>query len=129
MTDSPEELDVAHTQIDAHLPLRPVEFYILLALAEHDTHGFGIIRATEERSGGSIRLDPGTLYRAITRLGEDGLLEEANRRPAADLADKRRRYYRLTDLGREVARAEARRLAELVRDARSSDLIRDLGKV
>jgi DNA-binding PadR family transcriptional regulator len=129
MTDSLEEREVAHTDVDAFLPLRPVEFYILLALAERDTHGFGIIRATEERSGGSIRLDPGTLYRAITRLGEDGLLEEAAPRPAADLADRRRRYYRLTELGREVASAEAQRLAGLVRDARSSELIRDPGKV
>jgi DNA-binding PadR family transcriptional regulator len=105
-----------------------VEFYILLALAEGNLHGYGIIQGTLERSEGGVRLDPGTLYRAITRLADSGLLEEAERQPAADLADRRRRYYAITELGREVARAEAERMAGLVDDARASRLIGNLGK-
>ena len=105
------------------LPLRPVEFYILLALAERDLHGWGIVQATLKRSRGGVRLDPGTLYRALRRLQDAGLLVDAERRPAPDLADRRRRYYRLAAAGRRVAAAEAERLAGLVRDARLSKLI------
>lgn len=119
--------DAAKQAIEALLPMRPVEFYILLALAEGDLHGYGIIQATLERSRGSVRLDPGTLYRAIVRLADTCLLEEADRRRVDDdLADRRRRYYAITELGRRVARAEAERMADLVDDARASRLIRDL---
>jgi DNA-binding PadR family transcriptional regulator len=120
--------DDGDNRVAAFLPLRAVEFYILLALAERDLHGYGIIQATLERSEGGVRLDPGTLYRAITRLADSGLLEEAERQPAADLADRRRRYYAITELGREVARGEAERMAGLVDDARASRLIGNLGK-
>lgn len=105
------------------LPLRPVEFYILLALSEGETHGYGIVRATEQRSGGDVRLDTGTLYRALFRLRQTGLVAEADRRAAEDLGGRRRRYYRLTDAGRTVAKAEARRLAGLVRDATLAQLL------
>ena len=108
---------------DSFLPMRPVEFYILLALADSDCHGYGIIQATLERSGGTIRLDPGTLYRAITRLKESGLLAEADRREAADLANQRRRYYGITELGRRIAAAEAERMSGLVEDARLNNLL------
>jgi DNA-binding PadR family transcriptional regulator len=107
------------------LPLRPVEFYILLALSEGETHGYGIVRATEERSGSDVRLDTGTLYRALFRLREAGLVEETDRRAADDLGGRRRRYYRLTPRGRTVAVAEARRLAGLVRDATLAKLLGD----
>ncbi len=107
------------------LPLRPVEFYVLLALAEGDSHGYGIIQSTLERSQGQVRLDPGTLYRAIVRLADQGMLAEASRRNAEDLDDKRRRYYAITAFGREVAGAEARRMSGLVTDAQVSNLIRD----
>jgi DNA-binding PadR family transcriptional regulator len=111
-------------RISTFLPLRPVEFYILLALAEHPTHGYGIVVATEERSGGRIRLDTGTLYRALDRLRAAGLLAEGE---AAAQDDSRRRcLYHLTVLGREVAAAEAGRLAGLVRDARSTALLDDV---
>jgi DNA-binding PadR family transcriptional regulator len=108
----------------ALLPMRPVEFYILLALAERDLHGYGIIQATLERSGGEIRLDPGTLYRAIVRLADAGLLEETDRRET-DEPDQRRRYYAITEAGREAACAEAERMAGLVKDARSAELTRE----
>jgi DNA-binding PadR family transcriptional regulator len=107
------------------LPLRPVEFCVLLALAEGDSHGYGIIQSTLERSEGQVRLDPGTLYRAIVRLADQGMLEESSRRAADDLDDRRRRYYSITALGREVAGAEALRMAGLVTDAQVSNLIRD----
>jgi len=107
-------------------PMRPVEFYILLSLAEGNLHGYGIIQSTLERSHGEVRLDPGTLYRAIVRLGDHELLVEEPRQAAADLDDKRRRYYAITALGRKVAAAEARRMAGLVEDARISSLIGDV---
>ena len=105
-------------------PLRPVEFYVLLGLVEGDLHGYGIIQRTEQQSGGRVRLDPGTLYRAIRRLREGGLLEQTEHRTEADAEDGRqRRYYRLTSAGHEVAEREARRLANLTRDAISAGLI------
>lgn len=112
-------------EVEDLVPLRPVEFYILLALSEGECHGYGIVQTTEERSGGEVRLDTGTLYRAIMRLRERGLLEEAERRTAEDLDHRNRRYYRLTAAGREVATAEARRLAGLVRAARASRLLEE----
>jgi DNA-binding PadR family transcriptional regulator len=105
--------------------MRPVEFYILLALAEGDLHGYGIIQTTLDRSGGEIRLDPGTLYRAIVRLADAGLLCESDRRDTDEAPDQRRRYYSITPQGRRVARAEAERMAGLVEDARSVELVRD----
>ena len=112
--------------ISSFIPMRPVEFYILLALAEGNVHGYGIIQSTLERSRGKVRLDPGTLYRAIVRLGDRGLLVEKSRRAAADLDNKRRRYYAITALGKKVAAAEARRMVGLVEDARVSSLIGDV---
>ena len=107
-------------------PMRPVEFYILLALAESDQHGYGIIQSTLERSGGTVRLDPGTLYRAIVRLADDNLLIEEPRKAAEDLGDKRRRYYAITPLGRKAAAVEAQRMAGLVEDARLTELFSDI---
>jgi DNA-binding PadR family transcriptional regulator len=104
---------------EAQLPLTPAVFHILLALADHDRHGYAIILDIAERTAGAMRLGTGTLYTAISRLLEQGLIEEPDERPAADEDDERRRYYRLTSYGREVANAEARRLAALVKMARS----------
>ena len=102
------------------LPLPPVTFHILLALAEEDRHGYGIIQDVEVRTGGELKLNAGTLYRAIQRMLEQGLLVETRQRPSPDQDDERRRYYHITKFGVEVARAEARRLAQLVRFARQS---------
>ncbi len=105
-------------------PLRAVEFYVLLGLVEGDLHGYGIIQRTEQQSDGRIRLDPGTLYRAIRRLREDGMVEHAPRREDDNLGHgSQRRFYKLTPLGREVAQREARRIAHLARDAVSAGLI------
>ena len=103
----------------ALLPLTPAVFHILLALADQDRHGYAIILDVAERTGGALRLGTGTLYTAISRLLEQGVIEEPDERPSAEEDDERRRYYRLTAFGREVANAEARRLAALVRMARS----------
>lgn len=112
-----------HGDIRPHLPLTSVAFEILLALADGERHGYGIMQEVEDRTDGAVRLRPGTLYRAIGRLLDVGLLEETEERPDPELDDERRRYYRLTDLGRRVAVAEAERLARAVRTARSKKLL------
>jgi len=106
-------------EIDALLPLQHAEFHILLALSGGDCHGYGIIQDVEARTNGALRLSPGTLYRTIQRLLEQGLVEEPRKpvRPAGR-SDSRRRYYRITPLGLSVARAETDRLADLVRLAK-----------
>jgi DNA-binding PadR family transcriptional regulator len=105
------------------IPLTPQVFHILLSLADGERHGYAIMQEAQERSGGLVRLGPGTLYGAIKRLLEQGLLEESEERPAPDADDSRRRYYRLTPFGRSVLAAEADRLAGLVRAVRSSRLV------
>jgi DNA-binding PadR family transcriptional regulator len=105
------------------LPLTPVAFEILLALADGERHGYSIMREVSDRSGGTVVLHPGTLYRALARLLESGLIEELAERPEPDRDDERRRYYRLTAGGIAVARAEAERLASQVAAARSRRLI------
>src|SRR5216117_524015 len=104
---------------DSLLPLPPATFHILLALAEDDRHGYGIIQDVAARTDGELRLSAGTLYRSIQRMLEQGLIVEARERPAPELDDERRRYYRITPLGNAVAKAEARRLTQLVRMARA----------
>lgn len=111
-------LPVSADDIAAQLPLTPGVFHILLAVADQDRHGYAIILDVAERTGGVVRLGTGTLYTAIARLLEQRLIEESDERPGEDEDDERRRYYRLTPFGREVANAEARRLAALVRMAR-----------
>lgn len=108
------------------LPLTPAVFHILLVLAEGDRHGYAIMQEATQRSGGTLRLGPGTLYAAISRLLKDGLIEELEERPAPELDDSRRRYYRLTERGGLVLAAEGKRLAELARQARSSRAVREL---
>jgi len=108
------------SNIDALLPLPAATFHILLALAKEDRHGYAVIQDVEQRTGGEIRLSAGTLYRSIQRMLEQGLIVETRDRPAPELDDERRRYYRITPFGTAVARAEARRLTDLVRLARAS---------
>lgn len=106
----------------AMLPLLPATFHILVALADEDRHGYAIIQDVAARTDGSIRLSPGTLYRSIQRMLEDGLIVETDERPSPEDDDERRRYYRLTTLGTAVAQAEAARLMDLVRMARARGL-------
>ena len=107
-------------EIVSLLPLPPATFHILLAVALHDRHGYAIMQDIEERTNGELRLSAGTLYRSIQRMLEQGLIVETRDRPAPELDDERRRYYRITPFGTVVARAEARRLTDLVRLARAS---------
>ncbi len=106
------------------LPLTPAVLDILLALADRERHGYGIMREVEGRSGGEVRLGPGTLYGSIKRMLGDGLIEESDERPDPEMDDQHRRYYRITDFGRRVAGAEAERLASLVDTAREKKLLR-----
>jgi DNA-binding PadR family transcriptional regulator len=104
------------------LPLTPAVLEILLALAEEDLHGYAIMREVERRTDGETRLGPGTLYRSVGQLLERGWIREADERPDPKLDDERRRYYRLTDLGRRAATAEVERLEERVRTAHRKGL-------
>ena len=108
---------------EQHLPLAPATFQILLALADRERHGYAIMKEVEERTDGAVRLGAGTLYGALKRLLEHELVEEDGERADTTLGNERRRYYRLTKFGRQVARAEARRLDTLVRAARSKRLL------
>ena len=105
------------------MSLRAIEFQVLLALAEEERHGYGIMQEAARLSGGEVEIEPGTLYRALHRMLDAGWVVESGRRPAADVDDERRRYYRLTTLGRRVASAEAERLARLVAAARANRLL------
>ena len=102
--------------------MRNVEFHILISLASGERHGYGIIRDIEERGERSVP-DVGTMYRALARMVENGLIEAAARRAAPDAADERRNYYRITPIGLRVAREEARRLELLMRAVRSGGLL------
>jgi DNA-binding PadR family transcriptional regulator len=106
------------------LPLTPAVLHVLLSLADEERHGYGIMREVEDRTGGEVRLGPGTLYGAIKRMLADGLIEESDERPDPELDDQRRRYYGMTDFGRRVAGAEAERLQNLVSTAREKKLLR-----
>src|SRR6476646_8719298 len=110
------------TDVDRLLPLRPVTFQILLTLAGGERHGYGITQDIAGRTSAKMRLEPGNLYRSLRTMLDDGLIEESERRPAPDLDDERRRYYRITPLGRRVAAAEIARLeavfADRLREAR-----------
>jgi DNA-binding PadR family transcriptional regulator len=108
--------------VESQLPLAPAAFHILVALAEEDRHGYAIMELVAERTRGSVKLSPGTLYRTLQRLLEQGLIREVEprERPSPANDDERRRYYRWTAFGKAVARAEARRLAGLVRLAQAS---------
>jgi DNA-binding PadR family transcriptional regulator len=100
------------------LPLKPQWFHILLSLAGEEQHGYGIMQEVLQRTGGKVRLWPATLYGSIKRLIEAELIEESAERPAPELDDARRRYYRLTALGKRVLDAECERLQELVHTIR-----------
>ena len=106
--------------LSSFLPLTPAQFHILASLAREPRHGYGVMQEVESRSGGTVRLGAGTLYTSLKRMLEDGLVDESD-----DKADssERRRYYALSSLGRAVLRADARRLEELVRYARSEKIL------
>lgn len=108
------------------LPLTPAVFHILVALGDGEAHGYAIMQGVLQRTAGSVRLSAGTLYGAIGRLLDDGLIEESEVRPDPEMDDTRRRYYRLTDFGSRVLVAETRRLAELLQAARATKAVRTM---
>src|SRR5262245_21360243 len=108
---------------ESYLPLPRDTFHILVSLADRDRHGYSVMLDVAERTGGRLRLSPSSLYAAIKRLLGQGLIEELDERPDPQHDDERRRYYRLTRLGRRVAVEEARRLERLLSDARATGLL------
>ena len=104
----------------ALLPLPPATFHILLAVADEDRHGYAIIQEVAARTGGEVRMSAGTLYRSIQRMVDQDLIEETAARPAPEFDDERRRYYRITTFGLDVARAATDRLQAMVRIARAT---------
>jgi DNA-binding PadR family transcriptional regulator len=111
-------------RITALLPLTPAVFHILLGLADGERHGYGIMLEVDRITSGRFRLGPGTLYRSIQRMLVDGLIVERKEAVDPDVDDERRRYYRLTKIGLEVARAEAQRLDVLVKASRQRGLLK-----
>src|SRR6202008_3093858 len=109
---------MSESDLQHFLPLKSQWFHIMLSLAGGEQHGYGIMQEVRERSGGKVRLWPATLYGSLKRLIEAELIQESDERPAPELDDARRRYYRLTDFGRRVLDAECERLQELVRPIR-----------
>jgi len=109
---------------ESALPLTPATFHILLALVDDERHGYAIMQEVAERTDGSVKLGPGTLYGSLKRLLEHRMVEESDERADPALDDERRRYYRITKYGLAVARAEARRLDAMVRAARRKKLLR-----
>src|ERR1700676_1181059 len=105
-------------------PLTPAMFHVLLALAGDDLHGYAILKEVEIRTDGEVKLSTGTLYGIIKRLLNDGLIVELRSRPTESEDDERRRYYRLTPQGRQVATAEAERMDEILSIARSRNLLK-----
>ena len=105
------------------MPLKPADFHILMVLSAQDLHGYGIMQAVEEESEGQVQLEVGSMYRLIARLTDEGLIADSKRRRERD---DRRRYYRITTFGKEVAALEARRLLGVVRTARNHDLLPDV---
>jgi len=108
------------SRTDQEEPLRPLVFAILLALIDQDRHGYGIMKAVNEQLGRRAVLGPGTLYRTLAELRDDGLIDHTEAPPGSD---PRRRYYRITEHGRRSARIEARRMASWVEMARSRRLL------
>ena len=117
-----EDMTDTKPTVRALLPLPLATFHILMSLADGERHGYAIIQEVAERTGGDLKLSAGTLYRSIQRMQDQKLIAESRRRPASIRDDERRRYYRITPFGKEVALAEAARLQQLVRLARSSGL-------
>jgi DNA-binding PadR family transcriptional regulator len=99
------------------IPLSPTVFHILLCLGEGERHGYALKREIAKRTNGKLKLGPGVLYGSISKMLELGLIEESDERPDPHLDDERRRYYKITNFGRQVARAEAARMLELAQMA------------
>ena len=124
--DKQAKSNVPERPVESFLPLTPAVFHILLTLADGEAHGYAMMQEVARRSAGTVRLGPGTLYGAVSRLLEDGIIEECEERPDPEMDDTRRRYYRLSKLGGRVLAAETERLSDLVKAARSTKVVRKL---
>jgi DNA-binding PadR family transcriptional regulator len=111
-----------NTDVSEYLPLKPLVFHVLLALADGERHGWSLVRDAQQR-GGFRRIMPGNFYRTLRTMLADGLIEESARRPAAGTEDERLRYFRITKLGSEIAAAEAHRMEAVLLEARSKRLL------
>ena len=120
---SPRRPETSLPEPESFLPLPRDTFHILVSLADRERHGYSVMQDVLERTDGALRLSPSSLYASIKRLLGQGLIEELEERPDPKHDDERRRYYRLSRLGRQVATAEARRLARLLADARATGLL------
>jgi DNA-binding PadR family transcriptional regulator len=120
----PRHGDFSDSDAESFLPLPRDTFHILVSLADRERHGYSVMQDIAERTDGTLRFSPSSLYASIKRLLEQGLIEELAERPDPQHDDERRRYYRLSRLGRQVAMAEARRLERLLADARATGLLR-----
>ncbi len=116
-------MHTTHQDPKSFLPLTPAVFHILLALSDEERHGYGIMKEVEQRTEGRMQLKPGTLYQAIKRLLESGLIDEVGEKTDAEINDERRRYYHLSANGKVVMIAEAERLERLVQIARSKQVL------
>jgi len=110
--------------VHEHLPLNHADFHVMLALGDEERHGYAIMLHVEELTEGAVTLGPGTLYTSIKRLVAAGLIEESGDRPDADMDDQRRRYYKLTRLGRKVLVAEVQRMERMLRHARTKRVMK-----
>ena len=111
---------------DEFLPVKPVDLLVLVALGGGERHGYGIVQDIVKLTSGRVTLVPGNLYSVLRRLLDEGLISESSRRPAPDLDDQRRRYYKLTALGKRVVVAEAERMKSLLMSAEVKKLVREL---
>jgi DNA-binding PadR family transcriptional regulator len=120
---TPRRAGLSDSDPESFLPLPRDTFHILVSLADKERHGYSVMQDVAERTDGALRLSPSSLYASIKRLLEQGLIEEVAERPDPRFDDERRRYYRLSRLGRRVAMAEAKRLERLLADARATGLL------
>ena len=114
---------IPRADVERHLPVKPLVFQVLLALADGERHGWSLVREVQQR-GGFARIMPGNFYRTLRAMLADGLIEESSRRPDGDEDDERRRYFAMTGLGARVAAAEARRLEVALGEARAKRLLK-----
>jgi DNA-binding PadR family transcriptional regulator len=111
--------------VAALLPLKPQDYHILFVLLDVERHGYGMVKEIERLTDGKVRLEAGNLYRSVRRMIQQGLVVESDRRPAPESDDERRRYYKITDLGRQVVVAETDRMRELVAAAEAQFAVSD----
>jgi DNA-binding PadR family transcriptional regulator len=112
------------SMVNEYLPLNHADFHIMLALGDDERHGYAIMLHVEELTEGGVKLGPGTLYTSIKRLVVGGMIEESGERPDPEMDDQRRRYYKLTKLGRKVLSAEVQRMEKMLRKARAKGVVK-----